>query len=162
MSHDDDDNEEDFAASFRRLVRATEKQIALAEAERHKVYGFEIEVSATEMRSLLIEHAKLLRAKLDFYKDMISGDELTAYAHDLPVGGPETPLPPPPKSKKQLWKPGDPIQPHASTIGQMELQAVWCIAWAAKLTDERKVFRLHTSEWGLIFGRPDVALGHPL
>lgn len=168
MSHDDDDNEEDFAMSFRRLVRATEKQIAIAESERHKVYGFEVEVSAVEMRSLLTEYAKLLRVKLDMYKDMPSQDEVSEqlYAQAHPAQGviydPKMGPSFKPDETSRPWKLGDSVRPHGSVLGQMELQAVWCIAWAAKLTDEKKVFRLSAHEWASIFGRPDVAQGYSL
>jgi hypothetical protein len=157
MSHDDDDNEEDFASSFRRMVRATEKQISLAEAERHRIYGLEVEVSAAEMRALLIEHAKLLRAKLDVYSRMVAiGDiSVETYAHH---GGVDVSDPIAPGG----WKRGDPIRPNEGILGQMGLQANWLIAWAARLTEEKKTFRLSIHEWASIFGRPDVVAGYPV
>jgi len=162
MSHDDDDNEEDFASSFRRMVRATEKQISLAEAERHRIYGLEVEVSAAEMRALLIEHAKLLRAKLDMYSGMVSINDISveAYAGYQPYAVADQAAPPTPHPSG--WKRGDPVRPNEGILGQMGLQANWLIAWAARLTEEKKTFRLSIHEWASIFGRPDVVAGYPV
>jgi hypothetical protein len=153
------DEEEDFAASFRRMVRAMEAQTKIAEQERHKVYGFEIEVPAPEMRQLLAEHARVLRAKLEFYQKMPSAEEvaarfggggynyfpdhgLRAVPHESPepVVATRAAQPPILNPDGSEWKAGDPFQPPKSMLAQMELQAQWCITWASRLTDEKRSF----------------------
>jgi len=154
---DDDDHEEDFAASFRRLVRATEKQIKLVEEERHKVHGFEIEVTNSEMRSMLTEHAKLLRSKIDEYgkrPEQMGYGEYAAAHHAAVAGDGSIPGSPLPSAISE-----GPFRPPTSILNVMELQAQYCIQWTARLTDDRKIFKLHAHDWGLLFGRPDLTSG---
>lgn len=156
---DDDDNDYDFAAAFRRLVKITEEQTklqkrAIEKAER-EVHGFHVEVSASDMRRRLGAHAAKLRESLACMALLPTLEEIQAA---VVYDGDGNPLPLPDRILSWSKDPNRKYRPNLQLLSEIETLANWCIEWAAMLTDESKVFIMSPYEWGQIFGRPDHKL----
>lgn len=134
----EEDNEEEFSHTFRRYVRSLdrmasvqEKQIKIAEREIAKVHGLALELSSSELRQKLGDHAKKLREEADTINDR------------SPILKKHASLEIPFDTSVADYK-------QTERVASLRTRADFYIEWAAHLNPE-KTYVISSAEWENLF-----------